>query len=242
MAQVDLVLARAVLVERVLDRDAHRLERLDGALAQVAGDVGGGEVEVGAVVEDLQRLRGIALLEVEELHLGRHVEREAPLAGPVEVAPQHLAGVALERRAVEVDDVAEHPGVGGRRDRPTGSSSKLLGSGRASTSLSCTREKPSMDEPSKVMPSSRAFSSSAGVMAKDFSWPRTSVNQSRMKPDTALLHRPQHVVLLAFHAGLVSLAGRLGIEPEGRVHRPFTNGQRPGNGHPQSFRPHQLTR
>ena len=61
-----------------------------------------------------------------------------------------------------------------------GSSSKLLASGRARTSLSCTREKPSMDEPSKVMPSSRAFSSSAGLMAKLFSWPRTSVNQSRM--------------------------------------------------------------
>ena len=37
-----------------------------------------------------------------------------------------------------------------------------------------------MEEPSKVMPSSRAFSSSAGLMAKLFSWPRTSVNQSRM--------------------------------------------------------------
>ena len=36
VAQVDLVLARAVLVERVLDRDAHRLERVDRALAQVA--------------------------------------------------------------------------------------------------------------------------------------------------------------------------------------------------------------
>ena len=61
-----------------------------------------------------------------------------------------------------------------------GSSSKLLGSGRASTSLSCTRLKPSMAEPSNVMPSSKAFSSSAGVMANDFSWPSTSVNQSRM--------------------------------------------------------------
>jgi hypothetical protein len=38
----------------------------------------------------------------------------------------------------------------------------------ASTSLSCTREKPSIEEPSKVMPSSRAFSNSAGLMAKLF--------------------------------------------------------------------------
>ena len=62
-----------------------------------------------------------------------------------------------------------------------GSSSKLLGSGRASTSLSWTRENPSIDEPSNVMPSSRAFSSSAGLMAKLFSWPSTSVNQSRTR-------------------------------------------------------------
>ena len=51
----------------------------------------------------------------------------------------------------------------------------------ASTSLSCTRLKPSMAEPSKCMPSSKAFSSSAGEMATDFSWPSTSVNQSRMR-------------------------------------------------------------
>ncbi len=48
-------------------------------------------------------------------------------------------------------------------------------------SLSCTRLKPSIDEPSKVIPSSKAFSSSPGTMAMDFSWPRTSVNHRRMK-------------------------------------------------------------
>ena len=56
----------------------------------------------------------------------------------------------------------------------------VLGSGRARTSDSCTRLKPSMAEPSKVMPSSRAFSSSAGVMLKTLGMPRTSVNQSSM--------------------------------------------------------------
>jgi hypothetical protein len=34
MPEIDLVLARRILVERILDRDAHRLERVDGALAQ----------------------------------------------------------------------------------------------------------------------------------------------------------------------------------------------------------------
>ena len=80
-----------------------------------------------------------------------------------------------------------------------GSSSKLLGSGRASTSLSCTREKPSMDEPSKVMPSSRAFSSSAG---RDGEALELAEHVGEPEPDEAhpaLLDRAQHVVLLAFH-------------------------------------------
>jgi hypothetical protein len=117
VAQVDLVLARRVLVEAVLDGDAHRLECLDGALAQRAGHVRGGEVEVGALVERDRRpvaVRG----EIEELQLRRDVEREAPFAGLVEVAAQHLAGIALERRAVEVADVAEHAGLGSMRVGP----------------------------------------------------------------------------------------------------------------------------
>ena len=75
-----------------------------------------------------------------------------------------------------------------QKTRATGASSgchgriwNVLASGRASTSLSWTREKPSMAEPSKVMPSSRAFSSSAGVMAKVLAVPRTSVNHSWTK-------------------------------------------------------------
>ena len=62
-----------------------------------------------------------------------------------------------------------------------GSTSKVLGSGMASTSLSWTREKPSIEEPSNVIPSSRAFSNSAGLMAKLFRFPSTSVNHRRMR-------------------------------------------------------------
>ena len=75
-----------------------------------------------------------------------------------------------------------------QKTRATGASSwcqgrswKVFGSGRASTSLSWTRLKPSMAEPSKVIPSSRAFSSSAGVMLNALGVPRTSVNQSWTK-------------------------------------------------------------
>ncbi len=54
------------------------------------------------------------------------------------------------------------------------------GSGLATMSDSWMRLKPSMEEPSKPMPSLNAPSSSCGVIAKDFRNPRTSVNHSRM--------------------------------------------------------------
>ena len=110
VAEVDLVLARRVLVVAVLHRDPHGLERVDRALAQVGGHVRGGEIEVRRLVERARGLRGVGVGEVEELHLRGGVEAEAALAGLVEVAPEHLAGVALERGAVDVGDVAEHPG------------------------------------------------------------------------------------------------------------------------------------
>ena len=46
---------------------------------------------------------------------------------------------------------------------------------------SSRRVKPSIEEPSKPMPSSNAPSSSVSVTANDFSMPSTSVNQKRTK-------------------------------------------------------------
>ena len=76
---------------------------------------------------------------------------------------------------------------------------KVFGSGLASTSLSCTRLKPSMAEPSKVMPSSRAFSSSAGVMAEDFGDAEDVGEPELDEADGALLDRPEHVFALSLH-------------------------------------------
>ena len=56
-----------------------------------------------------------------------------------------------------------------------------FGSGKARTSLSCTRLKPSIADPSNCTPSSNAASSSTGEIATDLSWPSTSVNQSRTR-------------------------------------------------------------
>ena len=54
-------------------------------------------------------------------------------------------------------------------------------SGMAIMSDSSMALKPVIDEPSKPMPPSNASSSSEALIEKDFSWPRMSVNQSRMK-------------------------------------------------------------
>ncbi len=58
---------------------------------------------------------------------------------------------------------------------------KLDASGIAIMSDSSIGLKPVIDEPSKPIPPSNASSSSEALIEKLFSWPRTSVNQSRMK-------------------------------------------------------------
>ena len=62
-----------------------------------------------------------------------------------------------------------------------GSTLNVVGSGIAIMSDSSIALKPVIDEPSKPIPPSNASSSSSALIANDFSWPRMSVNQSRMK-------------------------------------------------------------
>ena len=110
VTQVDLVLAARVLVLGVLDGDAHLLEHEHRAPPQVAGQVGHGEVEVGAGVERDRAVGRVGIGEVEELDLGRGEERVAGRPGPLERAAQGVPRVAPEGRAVEVGDVAEDAG------------------------------------------------------------------------------------------------------------------------------------
>src|SRR5215217_5185609 len=62
-----------------------------------------------------------------------------------------------------------------------GSTANVDASGTAIMSDSSIALKPVIDEPSNPMPPSNASSSWSELMLNDFSWPRTSVNQSRMK-------------------------------------------------------------
>src|SRR5215217_9121571 len=62
-----------------------------------------------------------------------------------------------------------------------GSRRKVEASGIATMSDSSIALKPVIDEPSKPMPASKAPSRSCELIENDFSWPRMSVNHSRMK-------------------------------------------------------------
>ncbi|CAB4877712.1 unannotated protein [freshwater metagenome] len=57
----------------------------------------------------------------------------------------------------------------------------VVGSGLANMSDSVTRANPSMADPSNPIPSSKAFSNSAGAIATDLRKPKTSVNHNRTK-------------------------------------------------------------
>src|SRR5919106_2791274 len=62
-----------------------------------------------------------------------------------------------------------------------GRTANVLGSGSAIMSDSSIALKPVIEDPSKPMPPSNASSSSSALIENDFSWPRMSVNQRRMK-------------------------------------------------------------
>ena len=67
----------------------------------------------------------------------------------------------------------------------------VAGSGIAIMSDSWMRLKPSIDEPSKPIPSRNAPSSSCDVIVNDFRNPRTSVNQRRTNrmPRSSIVRR-----------------------------------------------------
>ena len=91
----------------VLHVDAELLQREHRLAAHVRAGVERRQVEVAAFVEHLGRA---GVVEQEVLELGADVERvEAHRVRALQRAAQHVARVALIRRALGGDDVAEHP-------------------------------------------------------------------------------------------------------------------------------------
>ena len=167
VAHVDLVLARPDLVVRVLDVDAELLEREHRLAAHVGAGVERREVEVAAVVEHLGRAVGVA--EEVVLELGPDVERvEAHALGALERAPQDVARIALVRRALGREHVAEQARDALLLGAPR-QDANVDGSGIAIMSDSSIALKPVIDDPSKPMPSVKAASSSERLIEKDFS-------------------------------------------------------------------------
>ena len=153
-------------------------------LRRSVGEVGDGELEVRAGVERLRPLRPARLGEVEVLELGGGEEGEAGARAPARAGGAARGAGQPSNGVPSRLEMSQNARAGDGVTLParceTAGSGRSSGPGCASTSLSCTRLKPSIAEPSKVMPSSRAFSSSAGVMLKVFGMPSTSVNQSWM--------------------------------------------------------------
>lgn len=121
---------------------------------------------------------GVAGGEVEELHLGGDHEREALLAGPVEVALEDLSWIALERGAVVVQDVAEHPG----RDVGAVPGEQLEGVGIGlGQDVALLHPAEAVDGRAvEVHALFEGVLELGGEMATDLSWPSTSVNQRRI--------------------------------------------------------------
>ncbi len=198
VAEVDLVLARRVLVLGVLDGDAHLLEREDTALTEVTRHVGGGELEVRARVEGHGRVRRIGVGEVEVLDLRGGEEGESLLAGAVEVPAQHVPGASLEGSPVEVEDVAEDPGDGCLVGVPGKDLERLgIGSGQHIALLDPGE---SVDGRSVeghtllegVLELGRRDGEGLG-RSQDIGEPQLH------EPHGAFFHRPEHVFLLAPH-------------------------------------------
>ncbi len=149
---------------------------------------------------------GIGVGEVEVLHLGRGEERVPRRAGPFERAPQRVARVAFERRAVEVGDVAEDAGdlrvvvvPGQQLERLGVGPGQHVGflhpaepvDGRAVEGHALVEG---------VLQLGRGDVESLG-RAQDVGEPQLD------EADAPLLDRPQHVVPLALHPASLAAAG-----------------------------------
>ena len=171
------MLARADLVVGQVDVDAELLEREDRVAPHVGAGVERREVEVAALVERLASL----VLEQEVLGLEADVEVSKPIAlGALSARRRTWRGspsYGVRSGVWMSQNIRATPCSSGRH----GSTANVDGSGIAIMSDSSIALKPVIEEPSKPMPSSNASSSCSAPTQKDFSWPRMSVNQKRMK-------------------------------------------------------------
>ena len=108
MTKINFVLTWCIFVEAVFHRNAHGLERANGFFAQRTGNVGAGEVEESALVEQHWFVRAVRRSEIEVLNVGSNIKRVALVSCSTEVAAQHLARVAIKWSAIKFCNIAKH--------------------------------------------------------------------------------------------------------------------------------------
>src|ERR1700728_1043582 len=93
----------------MLDRDTHLLKRQHGATTEVARAIGSHEIEVRTRVDGpwWRGRIGAEVGKIEVLDLGRGKEGVTGQSSPFERAAQSVTRAALERREIQVEDVAK---------------------------------------------------------------------------------------------------------------------------------------
>ena len=202
VAQIDLLLTRRGLVVAELDRDAHRLECVDGVAAEIRSRIVHSLVEVSARVRrDRWSAVDRAVLQKEELDFRVDVAAEAQVAGLAQLATQYVARIGPRRRTVGHRDVTEHASgmlrtvlVGPRQDlecRGVGPSDGV-GFGDSRESLDGgTVESDSLLE--------GAFEFGGGDRHR-FEVPENIGEPQADKPNVALFQGTKHEFFLAIHA------------------------------------------
>ena len=173
----------------------------------------------------------VLLGEVEVLQLGRHEEGETEAPCPLQGPPQHVAGVAFERGAVEVDHVAHHPGDR-RAVGQVGEELEGLGVGHG--------QDVALLDPAEAV-DGRPVEGHAlleGVLQlgrRDLErlGGAEHVGEPHLdEPHAPFLDRPQHVVLLAFHRRHDRWPARRPLAGAQICHKLFTRSERPCNTSP----------
>ena len=183
--------------------------------------------------------RRVGRLEDEELHLRRGVEGEALVAGALEVALEHVAGVALERLLREVLDVAEHAGDGSVLASPRHDLEGARVGHREHVGF--LHPAVALDgrpvEGHALLEGGLELGRGDGEAlqgAQDVGEPEAD------ESDTALFDRPQDVVELLLHASSLRTLRVPSPRPRPARNRAFMFGQRRGNRRPMRLVPSPL--
>ena len=109
ITHVDLMLGRGHLMVAILNADPEFFQGKDGLAAVIVGHVQGRSVKIATLI---QNLGALIAFKVKVFQLRAYVIGVALFCGLGQQAFHDVAGVAGKRRAIRLEDVAEHAGHG----------------------------------------------------------------------------------------------------------------------------------